>query len=110
MISFQEDISDCEFILDNKCLICSEKIFGTNGKNYLLMEKYGLEEITDNVCYACFLSMLKRCLCIKGEYGKYRIDVENKRMVCYYCDEVNQKLKQFSEEVRKRNNNFFSWC
>jgi hypothetical protein len=99
MISVQEDISDCEFILDNKCIICSEKIFGTTGKNYLLMEKYGLEDITDNVCYACFLSMLKRCLCIKGEYGKYRIDVENKRMVCYYCDEVNQKLKQFSKNV-----------
>jgi hypothetical protein len=88
------------------CLLCSEKIYSTSGKNYILMEKYGCDEITDQICHGCFLSMLKRCLCIKGEYGKYRIDIENKVMVCYYCDEVNRKLKEFSKNVHRRQNNF----
>lgn len=91
------------------CLICNEKMYGKTGKNYKLMEKYGLEEITDKVCYACFLSMLKGCLCIKGEFGKYRIDIENKVMVCDYCDEVNQRLKKFSDNVKKRHNNFLTF-
>jgi hypothetical protein len=90
-----------------KCLICSESIYSRpSGKNYILMEKYGLEEITHQICYQCFLSMMKRCLCIKGEFGKYRIDLEKKIMVCYYCDEINSKLEHFSNQVKKRQNIF----
>jgi hypothetical protein len=89
-----------------KCLICLENIYSPSNKNYILTDKYGIDEITENICYQCYLSMMKKCACIKGEYGKYKVDTDNKSMVCFYCDEINQKLQQYSKNVKKRQNNF----